>query len=91
MHLGEALMTREDAVRLAADELRRAVERNAAYYAKKPETAPNPDRPLVERISALDTWIFVPFARVGGDEDPVVLRVNGVTKAVALEPKTKRK
>jgi len=85
MHIGEAILPRQEAVVLAAAELARALERNAPYYAKKPGSKPCTDKPLIERITADDTWIFVPFAREDTSAAPIVVRVNGITKAVSIE------
>lgn len=85
MHLGEALMPREEAIRLASQELRHAVERSARYYAKLPQMRPDPARPLAEAIRADDTWIYVPFARAGEGTEPLVVRVNGVTKVCVVD------
>ena len=85
MHLGEALTSHDEAIALAAAELRAVVARNAHYYRKAPKSLPNPDRPLKERITADDTLIYVPFERMDPAEKPIVVRVNGVTKTVSIE------
>lgn len=85
MHIGEAILPRSEAVELARAELAKVVARNAAYYAKKPGSLPRVDRPLTERITADDTWIFIPFAREDAAAGPLVVRVNGITKAVSIE------
>jgi hypothetical protein len=85
MHLGEALMPREEAVKRAAQELRRVLDRSAPYYAKLPGMRPDPERPIEAAIRADDTWIYVPFARAEAGTDPLVVRVNGVTKVCVVD------
>jgi len=85
MHLSEALLPREDAVRLAAQELQRVVERNKQYYGKLPNLKPDPEKPLLERIRADDAWYFIPFARAGSSAEPLYVRVNGLTKVVIVD------
>lgn len=85
MHIGEALLPREEAIRLAADELRRVMGRNGHYYDRLPGLRPDPDRPVVDAIRADDTWIFIPFSRGDAKQLPLIVRINGVTKAISIE------
>jgi len=85
MHFAEALVPRDEAIALAAAEIRRLADRNAAYYARDPGLAPDADRPLLDRIRAEDAWYFIPFARRSETRDPVVVRLNALTKAVVVE------
>jgi hypothetical protein len=85
MHIGEALLPREDAVRMAAQELQRVVDRNGKYYDKVPHMRPDPARPMVNSIRMDDTWFFIPFARGRADAEPLYVRVNGVTKVVVID------
>lgn len=85
MHLGEALMTHDEATALARAELAAIVRRNAAYYAKIPERTPEPARDLRPLLRCDDLLIYVSFGRRGSDDKPFVMRVNGVTKAVSPE------
>lgn len=85
MHLGEAITPRAEAIALAAAELRRVVARNAHYYARVPESLPNPNRPLPDQITADDTLIYIPFERQDPAQKPIVVRVNGITKVVSIE------
>lgn len=84
MHIGEAIMPRDEAIELARAAVRDSLARLDSYYAKKPELAPNADALLLERIRADETWIFVPFARIDSNKDPFVVRVNGVTRQVSI-------
>ena len=85
MHLGEALLPREDAIRLARETLLGSLDRLARYYEKRPDMRPDPDGALAERIRADDTWIFVPFRRADASADPLIVRVTGVTKTASIE------
>jgi hypothetical protein len=87
MHIAEALMPKEEAVRLAADELRAILSRNGRYYDALPGLRPDPDRPLIDAVRADDTWYFIPFARTDAKALPVLMRVNGVTRAISMERK----
>lgn len=84
MHLCEALLPREEAVELAAGALARAIDRNAPYYAKAPHLRPCPQSPLPDGILADDTCYYIPFARQGAGAEPLVVRVNGVTRVVTF-------
>lgn len=84
MHVGEAFMARDEAIRLAQEALRAALERNAAYYAKRPEFRPDPERPVPDAIRAEDAWIWIPFER-GEGQRPLEVRVNGITKTAVVE------
>lgn len=86
MHIGEALMPREEAIGLAKEAVVASLERLGAYYGKKPAVAPDPNAVLPERIHADETWIFVPFRRVDPALDPFVIRINGVTRQVSVAP-----
>jgi hypothetical protein len=85
MHLGEAILPRPEAIALAAAELGRLVDRNAPYYAKAPGWRPDADRPVIEAIRAFDFWWYIPFARADEANKPLMVRVNGITKAVVIE------
>jgi hypothetical protein len=85
MHFAEALVPRAEAVALAAAEVRRLSDRNASYYAREPGLAPDADAPLDARIRAEDAWYFIPFARHDRTRDPVVVRLNALTRAVTIE------
>ena len=85
MHIGEALLPRDEAIRIAANELEKVVARNEQYYRKLPQLRPLPERPLLDAIRADDTWYFIPFARQREDAEPLYVRVNGVTKIVVVE------
>lgn len=85
MHIAEALMPLEDAINLARASLLESLSRNAHYYERAPKLRPDPERPLLERIHAEQTWYFIPFARSDASAKPLVVRVNGVTKSVSIE------
>ncbi len=85
MHFAEALVPREEAIALAAAEVRRLADRNAPYYVKEPGLAPDADGPLVDRIRAEDAWYFIPFARRDAARDPVVVRFNALTRVAVIE------
>ncbi len=85
MHFAEALVPRDEAIALAAAEVRRLADRNAPYYLKDPGLAPNADGPLVDRIRADDAWYFIPFARCDVARDPVVVRFNALTRVAIIE------
>jgi len=85
MHIGEAIMPRDEAIALARATLVESLTRLGAYYEKKPAMRPDPDGALPALIRADETWIFVPFRRADPKADPVVVRVNGITKAASLE------
>lgn len=85
MHFAEALLPRDEAVSMAARELRRVVDSQARYYLKAPEWTPEPERPVVEQIRALDAWYYIPFARRDPGLEPLVVRVNGMTKVVVVD------
>lgn len=85
MHLAEALLPREDAIDLARTRLVEALSRNATYYDRVPGLRPDPERPLIERIYADDTWYFIPFPRTNPGAKPLMVRVNGVTKTVIID------
>lgn len=85
MHIAEALLPRDEAVRAAAQELERMIVRNERYYGKLPNLRPDPSRPLLDSIRVDDTWYFIPFARVQANAEPLFVRVNGVTKVVVIE------
>ena len=87
MHFAEALIPRDEAVAMAAEVLRGLADRNAAYYAKAPGYTPDPARPVFASIRAEDAWYYIPFARAGGVGQPVIVRVNGLTKAVVVDAK----
>lgn len=84
MHLAEALMPREEAVRLAAAELRRVLQKNGPYYERLPHLRPDPEQPLLDRVRVDDAWYFVPFARAGSGAEPLLLRVNGLTRVIVV-------
>ncbi len=85
MHFAEALVPRDEAVALAAAEVRRMADRNAPYYVKDPGAVPDADRALLARIRAEDAWYFIPFARRDPDRDPVVVRFNALTRTAVVE------
>ena len=85
MHIGEALMPRPDAIERARAGLLETMARNEMYYAKRPGSRPVPANVLEDRISADDTWIYIPFGREDASAKPIVVRVNGVTKSVSIE------
>jgi hypothetical protein len=85
MHFAEALVPRDEAIALAAAEVRRMADRNAPYYAKAPGLVPDADGVLLERIRAEDAWYFIPFARRDAARDPVVVRFNALTRTAVIE------
>lgn len=91
MHIGEAIMPRDEAIALARETLVASLERLDQYYDRKPGMRPEPEGALPDLIRADETWIFVPFRRVDPDADPCVVRVNGITKAASIEPTENRR
>ena len=85
MHLAQALLAKDEAVRLATLELQRVLDRNARYYDKVPAWRPDPQRPLVEAIRADDAWYYIPFARQGAGAEPLTVRVNGLTRVAIVD------
>ena len=85
MHFAEALLARDEAVAMAASAVRSFCDRQAAYLARAPHLAPDPDRPQHVAIRAQDAWYFIPFDRAGGVGRPFVVRVNGLTRTVVLD------
>jgi hypothetical protein len=85
MHLAEAMLPREEAIRLARIEMKHMIARNARYYDRVPDLRPDPERPLLDAIRADDTWYFIPFARARAGAEPLLVRVNGVTKVVVVD------
>ncbi len=86
MHLAEALMTRDEAVRMASTALSGYVDRCAAYFARHPDVRPDPARPRLDEVRAQDAWYFVPFDRstpTGGAA--VQVRVNALTKQARVD------
>jgi len=84
MHFAEALMPREEAIEAAQAHLRAFLDRHAAYFEKAPGAAPDPLSPLRDAIRAQDAWYFVPFARRDVALKPMVVRINGLTRAVVV-------
>lgn len=85
MQLSEALLSRDEAVRLATEELTNIVARNERYYGKLPGMRPDPARPLLDGIRADDAWYYIPFARSTPEADPIFVRVNGLTRVVVVD------
>ncbi len=85
MHIAEAVLPRGEAVRLAARELHRVLDRNAGYYGKVPDWRPDPARPLWEAIRADDAWYYIPFARGAAGIEPLTVRVNGLTRVAIVD------
>ena len=85
MHLAEALMTREEAVRMATETLAGFIDRCGPYFARKPELLPDPNRPVLDAVRAEDAWFFVPFERQ--PHAPVMVRVNALTKVAHVDHK----
>lgn len=86
MHIGEAIMPREDAIALARETLLSVLERQGKYYEKRPSMLPDPDGVLPDLTRADETWIFVSFRRADPAATPLVVRVNGITRAASVEP-----
>jgi hypothetical protein len=86
MHLSEALMSREEAIQLARETLEASLRRNAAYYDRAPQLRPDPQQPRTEAVRADDAWYYVPFNRGKPGLEPIVVRVNGLTRAVVIDP-----
>ncbi len=85
MHAAEAWLPRDEAISMASDALRLTVARNAPYYARSPQSAPDPGRPLIEAVRMEDAWYFIPYARSDAAAKPLVVRVNALTKQVVIE------
>ncbi len=85
MHFAEALVPRDEAVALAAAEVRRMADRNAPYFVKAPGAAPDAEGAILDRIRAEDVWYFIPFARRDPARDPVVVRFNALTRTAVVE------
>lgn len=86
MHIGEAIMPREDAIALARETLVSSLQALGKYYEKQPSMRPDPDGVLPELTRADETWIFISFRRVDPQAAPIVVRVNGLTRAASIEP-----
>ena len=84
MHFAEALLPKEEAIEAAQAHLRTFIERHAVYFAKAPGAAPDPQAPVREAIRAQDAWYFIPFARHDAALSPLVIRVNGLTRAIVV-------
>ena len=87
MHFAEALMPRDEAVKMASETLLAYVDRCAPYFVSRPDLRPDPARPLTAQIRAEDAWYFIPFARGEAAAGPVVVRVNALTKTARIDPK----
>jgi hypothetical protein len=85
MHLAEAMLPREEAIRLARSEMKHMLARNARYYDRVPDLRPDLERPLLHAIRSDDTWYFIPFARAREGAEPLLVRVNGVTRVVVVD------
>lgn len=85
MHIGEAIMPRDEAVALARETLVSSLERLGHYYAKQPSMRPDPDCDLPELAWGDETWIYISFRRADPKAEPLVVRVNGISRTASIE------